>query len=54
MKASQVLDYLSTRPYKKDTLEGITYWRMKSDKGNHAIDELEDTLNSVRNLIVTR
>jgi len=45
MNARQVLDYLATRPEKEDTLEGITNWGMKSDKGKHAIDELEDTLN---------
>jgi hypothetical protein len=45
MNARQVLDYLATRPEEEDTLEGITNWWMKSDKGKHAIDELEDTLN---------
>lgn len=44
MNARQVLDYLATRPEKEDTLEGITNWWMKSDKGKRAIDELEDTL----------
>ena len=45
MNAREVLDYLATRPDEEDTLEGITNWWMKSDKGKHAIDELEDTLN---------
>jgi hypothetical protein len=45
MNARQVLDYLAARPEEEDTLEGITNWWMNSDKGNRAIDELEDTLN---------
>jgi hypothetical protein len=43
--AEKILDYLATRPEEKDTLEGIMNWWMKSDKGKHAIDELEDALN---------
>lgn len=45
MNARGVLDYLATKPDEEDTLEGITNWWMKSDKGKHAIDELEDILN---------
>jgi hypothetical protein len=45
MNARQVLDYLATRPEEEDTLEGITNWWMKADKGKHAMDELEDILN---------
>lgn len=45
MNAREVLDYLATRPDEEDTLEGITSWWMKSDKGKHAIGELEDILN---------
>lgn len=45
MNARGVLDYLATKPDEEDTMEGITNWWMKSDKGKHAIDELEDTLN---------
>jgi hypothetical protein len=35
MNAREVLDYLATRPDEEDTLEGITSWWMKSDKGKH-------------------
>ncbi len=45
MNAREVLDYLATRPEQEDTLEGLASWWMKSDKGKHAIDELEDILN---------
>ena len=45
MNAKEVLDYLATRPDEEDTLERLTDWWIKSDKGKHAIDELEDTLN---------
>ncbi|MDA8239394.1 MAG: hypothetical protein M0Z67_03360 [Nitrospiraceae bacterium] len=45
MNAKEVLDYLATRLDEEDTLEGLTDWWIKSDKGKHAIDELEDTLN---------
>jgi len=45
MNARQVLDYLATMPDEEDTIEGIMNWWMKSDKGQHAIDEMEDTLN---------
>ena len=41
----KILAYLTARPEEGDTLEGIMNWWMKSDKGKHAIDELEDTLN---------
>ncbi len=45
MTARDVLAYLATKPDGEDTLEGITNWWMKSDKGKHAIEELEDILN---------
>lgn len=45
MNSRQVLDYLAAMPDEGDTLEGITTWWMKSDKGKHALDELEETLN---------
>jgi hypothetical protein len=45
MNARQVLDYLATRPDEEDALEGITNWWLKSDKGKHVMDELEDTFN---------
>jgi hypothetical protein len=41
----KILAYLTTRPEEGDTLEGIMNWWMKSDKGKHAINELEDVLN---------
>lgn len=41
----KILAYLTTRPEEGDTLEGIMNWWMRSDKGKHAIDELEDVLN---------
>jgi len=40
----KILAYLTKRPQEGDTLEGIVNWWMKSDKGKHAIDELEDVL----------
>ncbi|MCL5022011.1 MAG: hypothetical protein M1497_01335 [Nitrospirae bacterium] len=43
--SGKILAYLTTRPEEGDTLEGIMNWWMKSDKGKHAIDELEDVLN---------
>ena len=45
MTARDVLDYLAMKPDGEDTLEGITNWWMKSDKGKHPIEELEDILN---------
>lgn len=43
--AGKIVDYLSTKPEKEDSLEGIADWWMKSDKGSHAIVDLEDALN---------
>jgi hypothetical protein len=43
----KILDYLAARPEEEDTLEGIMNWWMKSNKGRHATDELEDALNSM-------
>jgi len=45
MTSRDVLDYLATKPDGEDTLEGITNWWMKSDKGKHAVEELEDLLS---------
>ena len=51
MNARQVLDYLATRPEKEDTLEGITNWWMRSDKGKHALEEL---VLDILNLMIAR
>lgn len=45
MTAMDVLDYLATKPDGEYSLEGITNWWMRSDKGKHALEELEDILN---------
>jgi hypothetical protein len=45
MNSRRVLDYLATRPGEEDTLEGITNWWLRSDKGRRAVEELEETLN---------
>ena len=36
----KILTYLGNRPEKEDTLEGITNWWIKSDKGSHGVEEV--------------
>ena len=36
----KILTYLGNRPEKEDTLEGITNWWIKSDKGSHWVEEV--------------
>jgi len=36
----KILSYLGNRPEKEDTLEGITNWWIKSDKGSHGVEEV--------------
>lgn len=35
-----ILTYLGNRPEKEDTLDGITNWWIKSDKGSHGVEEV--------------
>jgi len=41
----KIIDYLDSRPDGEDTLEGITKWWIRMDKGTYAVDELKATLN---------
>jgi hypothetical protein len=43
--AQKIIDYLENRPDGEDTLEGITNWWIRMNKGTHAVDELKATLN---------
>ncbi|MDH4232910.1 MAG: hypothetical protein OEW04_12890 [Nitrospirota bacterium] len=44
----KILTYLGNRPGKEDTLEGITGWWTKTDRGSHGVDEV---LNALKLLI---
>ena len=41
----KILTYLENRPEKEDTLEGITGWWIKTDKGSHGVEEVLYALN---------
>ena len=41
----KILTYLENRPDKEDTLEGITGWWIKTDKGSHGVEEVLYALN---------
>jgi len=41
----KIIDYLESRPDREDTLEGLTNWWIRMDKGSYAVDELKATLN---------
>ncbi len=43
--AQKIIDYLESRPDREDTLEGITNWWIRMDKGAYAVDALKATLN---------
>lgn len=43
--AKELLDYLTNRPNGEDTLEGITEWFTRMDKGAYAMDALNAALN---------
>jgi hypothetical protein len=41
----KILTYLENRPDREDTLEGITGWWIKTDKGSHGVEEVLYALN---------
>lgn len=41
----KILTYLENRPDREDTLEGITGWWIKTDKGSHGVEEVLNALN---------
>jgi hypothetical protein len=41
----KILIYLENRPDREDTLEGITGWWIKTDKGSHGVEEVLYALN---------
>jgi hypothetical protein len=41
----KIIDYLEHRPDGEDTLEGITNWWIRMDKGVYAVDELKAALS---------
>jgi hypothetical protein len=43
--ASEILGYLSSRPEKSDTIDGITTWLLRLDKGRAVADEVGRALD---------
>jgi len=41
----KILTYLENRPDREDTLEGITGWWVKTNKGSHGVEEVLYALN---------
>jgi len=43
--SKEILEYLSHRPGQEDTFGGVASWWVKTNKGEHGIDELAYVLN---------
>jgi hypothetical protein len=48
--AKELLDYLANRPNREDTLDEITEWFVRMDKGAYA----KDALNAALNILVEK
>ncbi len=42
--ADEILDHLRSHPKTGDTLDGIMDWWLRSDKGEHAVDEAKEAI----------
>jgi hypothetical protein len=45
--AREIMDYLSARAEKRDTLEGIITWLQRSDKGGPVAHDVEMAVNAL-------
>ncbi len=43
--AKEILDYLLSCPEKRDTIDGITTWLQRSDKGRPVVADVERALD---------